>query len=44
MYHCAKCGRPAYLVGTLIVRLCHHTQAAVIAELRAGMEGRGGLR
>jgi hypothetical protein len=44
MYRCAACDKPVLVTPDGLVRLCKHTKAAVIAELKAAMEGRGGLR
>lgn len=45
MYRCAKCGKKVMILAVgVFVRFCGHTKAAVIAEMKASMEGRGGLR
>lgn len=44
MYRCGKCGAPITVVGALKVRVCAHTDAAIIANASAKLEGRGGVR
>ncbi len=46
MYRCAKCDKPVVVLrtGGAILRPCGHTTAAIIAEMKAKVEGYGGIR